>query len=171
MENMFDTAAKIAGLTKKQYREWRKSEALEPKRENRRGRSVSKRRKRNARSQEKREAEQKRIDKEREKKQRRSVDSRGKGKEFRKAMQKEKRGKKKTHQTNLRKKLRRQKKEREVEANSEANGGATEDTETTAATATIWKEATPNEEPKGTQRKNVTKGIPTAKRNTGRIHR
>ena len=45
-EHMLDTASKVAGLTGKQYRDWRRTEKLEAKKENGRSRSVSRRRKR-----------------------------------------------------------------------------------------------------------------------------
>ena len=164
MENMFDTAAKIAGLTKKQYREWRKSEALEPKRENSRGRSVSKGRKRNARSQEKREAEQKRIDKERkEAEEKRRQQREGERVQERDAKREEK---KKEDPPNKPQEKTQPPEEREVEENS----GSTEDAETTATTASMGKKATPPEESERQQRKDTAKGIPWAKRNTGIIY-
>ena len=51
LEYMMETASKTAGLTEKQYREWRKAEKLEPLKRNGRGRSISKRRKRRDRTQ------------------------------------------------------------------------------------------------------------------------
>ena len=63
-EHMIETASKVAGLTSKQYREWRRTEKLEAKKENGRGRSISRiRKKREAWGQsergERREARQK----------------------------------------------------------------------------------------------------------------
>ena len=62
---MIETASKVAVLTRRQYNEWRENEKLEAKKENGRGRSLSKRRKRGTENQAKREASQKRVDKER----------------------------------------------------------------------------------------------------------
>ena len=45
LEYMMETESKTAGLTEKKFREWRKTEKLEPLKRNGRGRSVSKRRK------------------------------------------------------------------------------------------------------------------------------
>ena len=44
-EHMLDTASKVAGLTSKQYRDWRRTEKLEAKKENGRDRSISRIRK------------------------------------------------------------------------------------------------------------------------------
>ena len=44
-EHMLDTASKIAGQTRRQYDEWRETEKLEKKRDNGRGRSMSRRKK------------------------------------------------------------------------------------------------------------------------------
>ena len=44
-EHMLDTASKVAGLTRKQYRDWRRTGKLEAKKENGRSRSISRIRK------------------------------------------------------------------------------------------------------------------------------
>ena len=45
IEHILDTSAKVAGLTNKQYKEWRRIECLEEKYKSGRSRSTSKRRK------------------------------------------------------------------------------------------------------------------------------